>query len=60
MGRRDEHTQHQGERFFGRDPMIRIGSVGEPAYDVRADVARPLLPRPRGNADVGSAVRTQA
>ena len=40
--------------------MIRIGSVGEPAYDVRADVARPLLPRPRGNADAGSAVRTQA
>ncbi|NYE36556.1 hypothetical protein F4692_001689 [Nocardioides cavernae] len=40
--------------------MIRIGSVGEPGYDARADVARPSVPRPRAQADVGSAVGAQA
>lgn len=36
--------------------MIRIGSVGEPGYDVSAE-ARPSLPRPRAAVDVGSTVR---
>jgi len=35
--------------------MIRIGSVGEPTYDVRAEVVRPSVPRPRVVTDVGSA-----
>jgi hypothetical protein len=40
--------------------MIRIGSVGEPAHDVRADMARPSLPWPRVAADVGSAAPAEA
>lgn len=40
--------------------MIRIGSVGENAYDVRVEVAQPLVPRPRGSVEDGSAVRPPA
>ncbi len=36
--------------------MIRIGSVGEPGYDVSAE-ARPSVPRPRAAVDGGSTVR---
>lgn len=36
--------------------MIRIGSVGEPEYDVCAE-AWASVPRPRAPVDVGSAVR---
>jgi hypothetical protein len=31
--------------------MIRIGAVGETAYDGRAEAAQPVLPRPRAAAD---------
>ena len=32
--------------------MIRIGSVGETAYDARAEaVLQPVVPRPRGSVE---------
>ncbi|MDZ5661087.1 hypothetical protein HN031_05845 [Nocardioides sp. zg-1308] len=41
--------------------MIRIGSVEQGAYDVRADVRpgglQPSLPRPRPSADSGTGAR---
>lgn len=54
MGERDER---QG--FKGGGPMIRIGSVGEMAYDVRAEVSQPrlpLLPRPRARSEIRTGV----
>jgi len=58
MGERDER---QG--FKGGGPMIRIGSVGEQAYDVRLEVSQPrlpLLPRPRSSVDLESTARPPA
>jgi hypothetical protein len=40
--------------------MIRIGSVGESGHDVRAEGARPSLPRQRRAVDVGSTARPAA
>ncbi|WP_263575254.1 hypothetical protein [Nocardioides hwasunensis] len=37
--------------------MIRIGSVGESAYDTRVGEATASLPRPRASAEAGSSVR---
>lgn len=31
--------------------MIRIGAVGETAYDGRPEAAQPVLPRPRAAGD---------
>jgi hypothetical protein len=56
LGGRDEHDRHDE----GSGPMIRIGSVGETTYDARAEVAPPMLPRPRGSIETGSAVRPPA
>lgn len=55
MGESDEY-----EGFEGGGPMIRIGSVGEAAYDVRFDVSQPWVPRPRASVDTGSAARPPA
>ncbi len=35
--------------------MIRIGAVGETAYDGRPEAAQPVLPRPRAAADAATA-----
>ncbi len=35
--------------------MIRIGAVGESAYDGRAETAQPVLPRPRAAGDAATA-----
>ena len=50
MGDRDEHEHDEGS-----GPMIRIGSVGETTYDARAEAVQPMVPRPRGSVETGSA-----
>lgn len=48
--------------------MIRVGAVGhierqasvETTYDVRVEASPPIVPRPRGAVDVGTAVRPPA
>ena len=57
-GSRDEHEHDRHDE--GSGPMIRIGSVGETTYDARAEVAPPVLQRPRGSIESGSAARPPA
>jgi hypothetical protein len=58
----DQHEEEHRDEHRG-GPVIRIGSVGESAYDVRGDLRVEValtVPRPRTSMDNGTAVRPPA